>query len=103
MERKGLENYYVGSWDRLREIFTDHCAMTGEEYEEISGRFINLECEYADEGMTEDAERLDAELRVIFEFLYNTKRVTVKEYTELCNLVTEMESKAIEMAGERGL
>ena len=40
------------------------------------------------------SEKAEAELVVIFEFLLNTKELTLEEYTALCNMVVEMDDAA---------
>ena len=87
-----MRNYYVDTCGELREIFKEHCNLSMEQYEEISGRMIDLvtEIQETDEdgcGSFEVAEQKAEEMGVIFEFLLNTKEVTLKEYNDMCNLV----------------
>ena len=79
----------------MREIFTEHCNLSMEQYEEISGRLIDLVAEIQETydggcGCFPEAERKANELGVIFEFLLNTKEVTLAEYNVLCNLVNKI-------------
>lgn len=92
--------YFMDTTGKLREIFAEHCNLSGEQYEEISGRLIYL---VADIQMLEEkrelvtlaeAEKEAEELGVIFEFLLNTKGLTLKEYNDLCNMVGEMADAA---------
>lgn len=92
-----MKNYYVDTCGKLRDIFTEHCNLSGEQYEEISGRLIQLLTEIQEfdgEGTYPEAERQANELGVIFEFLLNTKEITLKEYNDLCNLVGKMADDA---------
>ena len=88
-----MKNYYRDTCTELRGIFSEHCNLSMEQYEEISGRLIDLVCEIQEfdgEGTLAEAERKANELGVIFEFLLNTKEVTLEEYNGLCNMVSEI-------------
>ena len=92
-----MVNYYYGTCEKLREIFAEHCNLSGEQYEEISGRLIDLVAEIQEfdgEGTWPEAERKANELGVIFEFLLHTKEVTLQEYNDLCNMVGEITDAA---------
>ena len=92
--------YYMDTTGKLREIFAEHCNLSGEQYEEISGRLIYLVAdiqmlEEKNEEMTlADAEKEADELGVIFEFLLNTKELTLEEYNALCNMGGELADAA---------
>ena len=89
--------YYFDTCGKMREIFTEHCDLSMEQYEEISGRLIDLVAEIQEfdgEGTWPEAERKANELGVIFEFLLNTKEVTLQEYNDLCNMVGEIADAA---------
>ena len=88
-----MKNYYRDTCTELRGIFSEHCNLSMEQYEEISGRLIDLVAEIQEfdgEGTLAEAERKANELGVIFEFLLNTKEVTMEEYNDLCNMVGEI-------------
>ena len=94
-----MRNYYIDTCGKLREIFTEHCNLSMEQYEEISGRLIDLvtEIQETDEGgcgSFAKAEDKANELGVIFEFLLNTKEVTLKEYNDMCVLVNSIANDA---------
>ena len=92
--------YYYDTCGKLREIFAEHCNLSMEQYEEISGRLIDLVSEIQEldgEGTFDDAERKADELNVIFEFLLNTKEITLEEYNELCNMVGKISTVAANM------
>ena len=89
--------YHNDTCKQLREIFSEHCNLSMEQYEEISGRLIDLVAEIQEfdgEGTPADAEQKANELGVIFEFLLNTKEVTQKEYNDLCNMVGKIADDA---------
>ena len=92
-----MVNYYYDTCGKMREIFTEHCNLSMEQYEEISGRLTDLVAEIEEfdgEGTYPEAERKAHELSVIFEFLLNTKEVTLAEYNDLCNMVGEISTEA---------
>ena len=92
--------FYCNTCGKMREIFAEHCNLSGEQYEVINGRLINLVSdiqmleEKSEELTLADAEKAEAELIVIFEFLLNTKELTLEEYNALCNMVVEMDDAA---------
>ena len=92
-----MRAFYYDTDGKLRKIFEEHCNLSGEQYEEISGRLIDLVAEIQEfdgEGTWPEAERKANELGVIFEFLLNTKEVTLKEYNDLCNMVGKIADDA---------
>ena len=95
--------YYYDTCGKLRDIFTKHCNLSMEQYEEISGRLIDLVAEiqeFDNEGTYAEAERKANELGVIFEFLMNTKEITLEEYNDLCNMVGEIACEAEKLHGD---
>ena len=89
--------YYYDTDKKLKDIFCEHCNLSGEQFDEIRGRLIDLVAEIQEldgEGTYPEAERKANELGVIFEFLLNTKEVTLEEYNDLCNMVGEIANKA---------
>ena len=95
-----MKNYYIDTDQKLIEIFTKHCGLTGEQYMKIRSRFINLLCDIQDDEQMEDIDEAVGEMGVIFDFLYNTKSLTLCEYNELCNLVNGMRDDAERMFWE---
>ena len=98
-----MVSYYYDTCGKLREIFAEHCNLSMEQFEEISGRLIDLVAEIEEfdgEGTYPEAERKANELGVIFEFLLNTKEVTLAEYNDLCNMVGEIADAAEKLAVE---
>ena len=98
-----MVSYYYDTCGKLREIFAEHCNLSMEQFEEISGRLIDLVAEIEEfdgEGTDPEAERKANELGVIFEFLLNTKEVTLAEYNDLCNMVGEIADAAEKLAVE---
>ena len=92
--------YYMDTTGKLREIFAEHCNLSGEQFEEISGRLIYLVAdiqmleEKSEEVTLADAEKEAEDLGVIFDFLLNTKELTLEEYNALCNMTGELADAA---------
>ena len=86
-----MKNYSADIQNNLIRIFQDNCLLTGEQYEEISGMFINLEADIQEEVSYEDIEETVTKMFIIFEFLFNTKALTLLQYNEVCNLAGEMQ------------
>ena len=92
--------FYCDTSAKLKEIFAEHCNLSTEQYEEISGRLIYLVAdiqmleEKNPEVKIKDAETEACELRVIYEFLLNTKELTLEEYNRLCDMTNGLEDAA---------
>jgi len=92
--------FHYDTGRKLREIFTEHCNLSMEEYEEISGQFLYLVCDIQDgEPQAEIEKRMDY-MRAVFEFLYNTKQTTMEEQYELSELLDDVWDKAVKMKVE---
>ena len=93
--------FYYDTSEKLREIFAEHCNLSGEQFEEISKRLIflvadiqMLEEKDLDDLTLEQVEAEAEELGIIFKFLLNTKELFLKEYNDLCNMVGELADAA---------
>ena len=98
-----MKKFSYGPTKKLLEIFMEHCRLTIDQYEVISGEFIDLETEYQDWAPQADIERHQEKMRVIFDFLLDTKAITLKEHLELNNMVDDMEDQAKRLAIEAAL
>lgn len=92
--------YWYDTDGKMKEIFSEHCNLSPEQYEEISRRLIDLVCSIQmleekaeDVNLADTLEEID-DMGVIFDFLYNTKVLTIYEYNEMCNMVMQMEEAA---------
>lgn len=93
--------FYCDTCGKMREIFAEHCNLSGEQYEEISMRLFNLASEAKALKEKKDKkiwlnvalEEAD-DLNVIFKFLLNTKELTLEEYNALCNMTGELADAA---------
>ena len=95
-----MVKYFCDTCGKLRKIFAEHCNLSLEQYEEIRGRLIDLVAEIQEfdgEGTYQEAVRKANELEVIFEFLLNTKEVTLEEYDELHNLIGKIANDAVKL------
>ena len=90
-----MKDFYYDSCGKLREIFSEHCNLSMEQYEWISGEFIFLISDIQDgEPQAEIEKRLD-KLDMVFDFLMETKELTLKEHYDLTNMATEIWEKAM--------
>ena len=85
-----MRNFYVDTDEKLIRIFTDHCALSPEQYEELRAQFIYLICDYQEEEPTEEIAIRIRYLQNVIAFLYNTKALTLKENYELVELLEEI-------------
>ena len=84
---------------KLREIFSEHCNLSGEQFKEIKKRMIYMVATIQDNYPFEDVEEYAEELSTIFDFMVHTEELTLVEYNELCNFVNGMVDEAKERAG----
>lgn len=85
-----MAEFYFDTDKKLVEIFTEHCNLSGEQYEWISGEFIYLVADIQDdEPETAIDERIE-KMNIVFEFLLETKELTLEEYNDLCNLASDV-------------
>ena len=87
--------FYYDTKAKMREIFAEHCNLSLEQYEEISGRFIDLVADWQEGTPQAEIEQAQEKLRVIFEFLYNTKELTLEEFAKLNDMIDAMENAAM--------
>lgn len=82
--------FHYNTCGKMREIFAEHCNLSLEQYEEISGQFLYLVTDIQEgEPQAEIEKRMDY-MRAVFEFLYNTKELTLKEQYELNQLLEDV-------------
>ena len=86
--------FYYDTDAALVEIFKDHCNLSGEQYEEIRAQFIYLVADFQDSEPQEEIEKRIQYMTAVFEFLYNTKELTLKEHYELGELLEKMQDEA---------
>lgn len=86
--------FYYDTTSKLVEIFTEHCNLSGEQYEVISGEFIYLVCDIQDDEPQEEIEKRIAKMRIIFDFLLETKELWLEEHGKLNELLDEIQDSA---------
>lgn len=84
---------------KLKEIFSEHCNLSVNQFEEIKKRMIYMVATIQDNYPLGDVEEYAEELNTIFAFMVNTEELTLVEYNELCNFVNGMADEAKERAG----
>lgn len=89
--------FYFDTDKRLLEIFSEHCALSPEQYEELSAQLIYLVADIQDNEPKEEIEKRINYLRAIIEFLYNTKELTMQEHYELGEMIEQIMEKAAEV------
>lgn len=82
--------FHYNTCGKLLEIFSEHCNLSMEQYEEISGQFLYLVTDIQEGEPQEEIEKRMAYMRAVFEFLYNTKELTLKEQYELNQLLEDV-------------
>ena len=88
--------FYYPVCAKLREIFAEHCNLSMDQYEEISRMFLELVSDIQERLDSEWIEGRITEMGAIFEFLYNTKELSIGEYNDLCNMARKIQSRAEE-------
>ena len=96
---QGEKGFYRDVDAKLKEIFSEHCNLSAEQFNEIKKRMIYMMATIQDNYPFEDVEEYAEELNTIFAFLTNTRELTLVEYNELCNFVNGMADEAKERAG----
>ena len=90
--------FHFNTSGRLIGIFAEHCNLCAEQFEELSRLFMDLVDAWEGGDPMTQIERQENELKIIINWLYNTKELTLKEQNDLENLIDEIresEEKAI--------
>ena len=88
-----MKNFYYNISEKLRQIFQEHCNLSGEQYEAISGEFLYLEADIHEEEASAEILKRAEKMEIIFDFLYETKELTLKEHAALKDMVSDMLEK----------
>ena len=101
-----MRAYYYDTCARLVKIFTEHCNLSPEQFEEISAQFIYLVSDIQDHEPMEEIEKRVSYMRAAFAFLFNTKELTLKEHAELEEMLetirTDAEKEIVQTAIREG-
>ena len=93
--------FYYDTCTKLREIFMLHCNLSMEQYEEISEKLVFLVTDYDMDEPAEEIEKRVRYLTSVFEFLTNTGELTLNEYTDLMDMLSDIISKAEKERGKK--
>ena len=85
-----MSGFFYDTRGLLRKIFLDHDNLSLEQYEEISGKFMELVKDIREDEAQVQIEKRTSYLRAVFEFLFNTKELTLREYTDLGEMLDQI-------------
>ncbi len=88
-----MKNFYYNTNEKLRKIFSDHCNLNMEQYEVICGEFLYLEADIQEEEASAEILKRAEKMGIIFDFLYETKELTLKEHAAMKDMVSDMLEK----------
>ena len=88
-----MKNFYYNITAKLRGIFQDHCNLNVEQYEVISSEFFYLEADIQEEEASAEILKRAEKMKIIFDFLYETKELTLKEHADLEGMLSDMLEK----------
>jgi hypothetical protein len=86
--------FYYDTDTKLVEIFTEHCNLSGEQYNWIRGEMIYLVADIQEEEEPAEIEERTNKMGIVFDFLMETGELTLKEHHELAKKVQEILDKA---------
>ena len=89
-----MERFSYYTANKLREIFSEHCNLTLEQYAALTERLEELVDMYQENRPEEETEKQADDLRVIFDFMLDAKELTLKEHMELHEMLEEMAEQA---------
>ena len=92
--------FYYDTTSKLAEIFKEHCNLSGEQYEVISGEYIYLVCDIQDDEPQEEIYKRVTKMRSIFDFLLETKELWLEEHEKLIELLDDILNSAEKQEGE---
>ena len=90
--------FHYDTTEKLREIFAYHCNLSMEQYEEISGQLLYLVADFQEKEPQWEIENRIGYLQNVIDFLFNTKELTVKQHTELQDMLNDIWEKAVQTA-----
>ena len=82
--------FYFDTDKKLVEIFTEHCNLSGEQYEWIRGEFIFLVADIQDEEIGREIDMRVRKMKTVFDFLLETKELALAEHAALHQLAEEV-------------
>lgn len=82
--------FYYDTDKKLVEIFTEHCNLSGEQYEWIRGEFIFLVADIQDEEPGREIDERIRKMKAVFDFLLETNELALAEHAALHELANEV-------------
>ena len=82
--------FYYDTDKKLVEIFTEHCNLSGEQYEWIRGEFIYLVADIQDEEEGREIDKRVEKMKTVFDFLLETNELALAEHAALHQLAEEV-------------
>ena len=82
--------FYYDTNKKLVEIFTDHCNLSGEQYEWIRGEFTYLVADIQEEESGREIDERVRKMKNVFVFLLETMELTLAEHVALNELANEI-------------
>ena len=93
--------FYYDTDKKLVEIFTEHCNLSGEQYEWIQAEFRYMVADIQDDEPEEEILNRMNDMGTVFTFLVETNCLTLKEHYDLMELLWNVwESRTAENEGE---
>ena len=90
-----MKNYFYDTDQKLREIFSEHCELDCDQYEWIAAELTWLICDMQEAEPQAEIEKRIAKLTTVFEFLQETKEITMAEHFGLMEMLSEIWQGAI--------
>lgn len=88
-----MKKFFYATDRKLREIFTDHCALSAGQYDVINAEFIYLVSDIQEEETSLEIQKRIAKMKVIFDFLLESGDLTLREHADLNDMVSDMLEK----------
>ena len=82
--------FYYDTDKKLVEIFTEHCNLSGEQYEWIRGEFIYLVADIQEEEKGREIDKRVEKMKTVFDFLLETNELALAEHAALHQLAEEV-------------
>ena len=95
-----MERFSYYTANKLREIFSEHCNLTVEQYAALTERLEELVDMYQENRPEKEMEKFADNLGVIFDFMLDTKELTLKEHMDLHEMLNEMAEQAGKIRAE---
>lgn len=82
--------FYYSTGTKLREIFKEHCNLSGEQYDWIRGEFVYLVADIQAEEPGREIDKRVEKMKTVFDFLLETNELALAEHAALHQLAEEV-------------